>query len=229
MVFQIQNRPKYRQKIPNTVKLCFIPPLKANRLVRLAGIEPTTPWFVAKYSIQLSYSRNSHNYAMEEKNYITPAGHEQIKSELLQLLNHDRPEVVQVVHWAASNGDRSENGDYIYGKKRLREIDRRIRFLNQRLEFAVVVDNQARKSGGADAEQVFFGATVTYLNLEGIDSGKETTITIVGVDEVDLDLGHVSWVSPIAKALIKARLGDCVKIQTPTGPTEIEILDVQYH
>ena len=196
--------------------------------MRLAGIEPTTPWFVAKYSIQLSYSRNSHNYAMEEKNYITPAGHERIKSELLQLLNLDRPEIVKVVHWAASNGDRSENGDYIYGKKRLREIDRRIRFLNQRLEFAVVVDNQARKSGDADSEQVFFGATVTYLNLEGIDSGKETTITIVGVDEVDLDCGQVSWVSPIAKALIKARLGDCVKIQTPTGPTEIEILDVQY-
>ena len=196
--------------------------------MRLAGIEPTTPWFVAKYSIQLSYSRNSHNYAMEEKNYITPAGHERIKSELLQLLNHDRPEVVQVVHWAASNGDRSENGDYIYGKKRLREIDRRIRFLNQRLEFAVIVDNQVRKTGGADSEQVFFGATVTYLNLEGVDSNKETTIMIVGVDEVNLDLGHVSWVSPIARALIKARVGDCVNIQTPTGPTEIEILNVQY-
>ena len=196
--------------------------------MRLAGIEPTTPWFVAKYSIQLSYSRNSHNYAMEEKNYITPAGHERIKRELLQLLNFDRPEVVKVVHWAASNGDRSENGDYIYGKKRLREIDRRIRFLNQRLEFAVVVDNQARKSGEADAEQIFFGATVTYENLEGVDAGKKTSITIVGVDEVDLDLGHVSWVSPIAKALIKSRQGDCVKIQTPTGPTEIEILDVQY-
>ena len=198
-------------------------------MVRLAGIEPTTPWFVAKYSIQLSYSRNSHNYAMEEKNYITPAGHERIRTELLRLLNLDRPEVVKVVHWAASNGDRSENGDYIYGKKRLREIDRRIRFLNQRLEFAVIVDNAARKKGEADAEQVFFGATVTYENLEGPERGKETTITIVGVDEVDLDQGHVSWVSPIAKALIKARIGDCVKIQTPTGPNEIEILDVQYN
>ena len=197
-------------------------------MVRLAGIEPMTPWFVAKYSIQLSYSRNSHNYAMEEKNYITPAGHERIKSELLQLLNLDRPEVVKIVHWAASNGDRSENGDYIYGKKRLREIDRRIRFLNQRLEFAVVVDNQARKSGDADAEQVFFGATVTYQSLEGPDLGKQTCITIVGVDEVDLECGHVSWVSPIAKALIKARIGDCVKIQTPAGPTEIEILEVEY-
>ena len=197
-------------------------------VVRLAGIEPTTPWFVAKYSIQLSYSRNSHNYAMEEKNYITPAGHERIKKELLQLLNLDRPEIVKVVHWAASNGDRSENGDYIYGKKRLREIDRRIRFLNQRLEFAVIVDNSARKSGDADAEQVFFGATVTYAPISGLLAGKETTITIVGVDEVNLEIGHVSWVSPIAKALIKARLGDCVKIQTPTGYTEIEILDVQY-
>jgi len=165
---------------------------------------------------------------MEEKNYITPAGHERIKSELLQLLNLDRPEVVKVVHWAASNGDRSENGDYIYGKKRLREIDRRIRFLNQRLECAVVVDNLARKSGEADPDQVFFGATVTYTKLDGPQAGLETIITIVGVDEVDLDQGHVSWVSPIAKALIKARLGDCVRIQTPTGPTEIEILDVQY-
>jgi len=165
---------------------------------------------------------------MEEKNYITPAGHERIKAELLQLLNLDRPEVVKVVHWAASNGDRSENGDYIYGKKRLREIDRRIRFLNKRLEFAVVVDNSARKTGAADAEQIFFGATVTYSPLEGKDAGNETTITIVGVDEVDLEKNHVSWVSPIAKALIKARLGDCVTIQTPTGPTEIEILDVQY-
>ena len=197
-------------------------------MVRLAGIEPTTPWFVAKYSIQLSYSRNIHNYAMEEKNYITPTGHERIKTELLQLLNLDRPEVVKVVHWAASNGDRSENGDYIYGKKRLREIDRRIRFLNKRLEFAVVVDNSARKSGDADAEQIFFGATVTYSALQGEDAGKEIIITIVGVDEVDLDKGHVSWVSPIAKALIKAKLGDCVSIQTPTGPSEIEILKVQY-
>ena len=197
-------------------------------MARLAGIEPTTPWFVAKYSIQLSYSRNSHNYAMEEKNYITPAGHERIKKELLQLLNQERPELVKVVHWAASNGDRSENGDYLYGKKRLREIDRRIRFLNQRLEYAVVVDNAARKSGEADSEQIFFGATVTYAPSAGKSSDKETTITIVGVDEVNLEIGHVSWVSPIAKALIKARVGDCVKFQTPTGPTEIEILDVQY-
>jgi transcription elongation factor GreB len=165
---------------------------------------------------------------MEEKNYITPTGHERIKAELLQLLDQDRPEVVKIVHWAASNGDRSENGDYIYGKKRLREIDRRIRFLNQRLECAIVVDNAARKAGIENAEQIFFGATVSYATLEGEASGQETTITIVGVDEVDLEKGYVSWVSPIAKALIKARLGDCVKIQTPTGPTEIEILKIQY-
>ncbi len=196
--------------------------------MRLAGIEPTTPWFVAKYSIQLSYSRNSHNYAMEEKNYITPAGHERLRAELLQLLDVERPKIVEIVHWAASNGDRSENGDYIYGKKRLREIDRRIRFLNQRLEFAVVVDNAARISGEQDADQVFFGATVTYYPASGPDHGKEENITIVGVDEVDLEKGYVSWVSPIAKALIKARIGDCVRIQTPTGSTEIEILDVQY-
>jgi transcription elongation factor GreB len=165
---------------------------------------------------------------MEEKNYITPAGHERIKTELLQLLNLDRPEVVKVVHWAASNGDRSENGDYIYGKKRLREIDRRIRFLNQRLEFAVVVDNSSRKSGESESEKIYFGATVTYAPLDGTQAGEQITITIVGVDEVDLDKGYVSWVSPIAKALIKAKLGDCVSIQTPNGPCEIEILDVQY-
>ncbi len=202
-------------------------------MVRLAGIEPTTPWFVAKYSIQLSYSRNRHNYAMEEKNYITPDGHERLKTELLHLLNQARPEIVQIVHWAASNGDRSENGDYIYGKKRLREIDRRIRFLNQRLEFALVVDNSARKLGETDDAQVFFGATVTYLEVAGAADdaaqlSQETTIKIVGVDEVNLDLGHVSWISPIAKALIKARIGDEVLIQTPTGPRAIEIIAVKY-
>jgi transcription elongation factor GreB len=197
-------------------------------LVRLAGIEPTTPWFVAKYSIQLSYSRNSYNYAMEEKNYITPGGHARLRAELLELLDVERPKIVEIVHLAASNGDRSENGDYIYGKKRLREIDRRIRFLNQRLEFAVVVDNAARRSGEQDADQVFFGASVSHCSTSGPDKGKEENITIVGVDEVDLEKGYVSWVSPIAKALIKARTGDCVRIQTPTGPAEIEILDVEY-
>jgi len=165
---------------------------------------------------------------MEEKNYITPAGHKRLQVELLQLLDVERPKIVEIVHWAASNGDRSENGDYIYGKKRLREIDRRIRFLNKRLECAVLVDNAARISGEQDADQVFFGATVTYCSTSGPDLEKEENITIVGVDEVDLEKGYVSWVSPIAKALIKARIGDCVRIQTPTGPAEIEILDVDY-
>ena len=193
-------------------------------MARLAGFEPTTPWFVAKYSIQLSYSRMRQNYAMDKKNYITPIGHQALKTELLQLLDQERPEIVQVVHWAASNGDRSENGDYIYGKKRLREIDRRIRFLNQRLENAVVVNNSDRIANGGDPEQVFFGATVQYSDSEG----TETTIRIVGVDEVDLERGYVSWVSPIAKALIKARVGDTVKIQTPAGPKEIDIVAVNY-
>jgi transcription elongation factor GreB len=161
---------------------------------------------------------------MDTKNYITPAGHEALKTELLHLLDHERPEIVQVVHWAASNGDRSENGDYIYGKKRLREIDRRIRFLNQRLENAVVVNNQERIANGGDPEQIFFGATVIYTDTEGTD----TQIRIVGVDEVDLEKGYVSWISPIAKALIKARVGDTVRIQTPAGAKEIDILDVRY-
>jgi transcription elongation factor GreB len=193
-------------------------------MARLAGFEPTTPWFVAKYSIQLSYSRIRQNYAMDTKNYITPAGHEALKTELLHLLDQERPEIVQVVHWAASNGDRSENGDYIYGKKRLREIDRRIRFLNQRLENAVVVNNQERIANGGDPEQIFFGATVLYSDRDGVD----TKIRIVGIDEVDLEKGYVSWISPIAKALIKAKVGDTVRIQTPAGVKEIDILDVNY-
>ena len=193
-------------------------------MARLAGFEPTTPWFVAKYSIQLSYSRMRQNYAMDEKNYITPAGHQALKSELLQLLDKERPEIVQVVHWAASNGDRSENGDYIYGKKRLREIDRRIRFLNKRLENAVVVNNSERIANGGDPEQIFFGASVLYSDIDG----NETRIRIVGVDEVDLDKGYISWISPIAKALIKAKVGDTVKIQTPVGTKEIDILEVEY-
>ena len=161
---------------------------------------------------------------MDTKNYITPAGHEALKAELLHLLDQERPEIVQVVHWAASNGDRSENGDYIYGKKRLREIDRRIRFLNQRLENAVVVNNQERIANGGDPEQIFFGATVLYSDSDGVN----TQIRIVGIDEVDLEKGYVSWISPIAKALIKAKVGDTVRMQTPAGVKEIDILDVRY-
>jgi len=157
---------------------------------------------------------------MEIKNYITPAGHQRIKDELLHLLDVERPTVVKTVTWAASNGDRSENGDYQYGKKRLREIDRRIYFLTKRLEDAVVVDPETRE----ETDQVFFGATVTYAD----EDGQETSIAIVGVDEVDMDKGHVSWISPIAKALIKAREGDTVKLRTPTGVQEIDILSVTY-
>jgi len=154
------------------------------------------------------------------KNYITPAGHQRLKDELLQLLNVERPEVVRTVSWAASNGDRSENGDYIYGKKRLREIDRRIRFLTKRLDAAEVVDPASRPP----TDQVFFGATVRYAD----SAGCEREITIVGIDEVDPAGGRVSWISPIARAITKAREGDTVPLRTPAGVETLEILDVRY-
>jgi transcription elongation factor GreB len=152
------------------------------------------------------------------KNYITPAGYARLKAELKQLVEVERPEVVKTVAWAASLGDRSENADYIYGKRRLREIDRRVRFLIKRLESAQVVH-----SAGRDTDQVFFGATV---RLKG-ESG-EKTVTIVGVDEVDPGRGRVSWVSPIAKALLKAREGDMVTLRSPAGEEQLEILQVRY-
>jgi transcription elongation factor GreB len=154
------------------------------------------------------------------KNYITPQGYARLRAELLQLIDDERPKVVEVVHWAAGNGDRSENGDYIYGKKRLREIDRRIRFLTQRLELAEVTDPGVHHGG----DQVFFGATVTYAE----ESGQERTITIKGIDEADSAHGEVSWVAPIARALLKAREGDVVKLVTPAGAQEIEVLKVSY-
>ncbi len=154
------------------------------------------------------------------KNYMTPAGYRRIKEELLQLIDVDRPEVVRVVHWAASNGDRSENGDYIYGKRRLREIDRRIRFLTKRLDLAEVVDPSVHHG----SDQIFFGATVTYAN----EAGEENTITIVGIDEFDPLKGKVSWISPIARTITKAREGDSVTLHTPTGAEELEILAVSY-
>ena len=158
------------------------------------------------------------------KNYITPAGHQRLKDELLHLLDVERPEVVRTVSWAASNGDRSENGDYIYGKKRLREIDRRIRFLTKRLDAAEVVDPAARARSGAATDQVFFGATVHYADK----GGEEHEITIVGIDEVDLPRGRVSWISPIARALTKAREGDIVQLRTPAGVETLDILKVEY-
>lgn len=154
------------------------------------------------------------------KNYITPQGYQRIREELLQLIDTERPEVVKIVHWAASNGDRSENGDYIYGKRRLREIDRRIRFLTKRLDLAEVVDPSVHHG----SDQVFFGATVSYQN----NAGAEHTVTIVGIDELDPLKGKISWVSPVARALTKAREGDVVTLTTPAGEDELEILSVIY-
>jgi transcription elongation factor GreB len=156
------------------------------------------------------------------KNYITPHGYARLKTEVTRLLDIERPELVKVIAWAASNGDRSENGDYIYGKKRLREIDRRIHQLTARLDIAQVVDPAAR----GESDQIYFGATVTYAYVNG--GREERTITIVGVDEVDTKRGHVSWISPIAKALLKRRNGDVAILATPTGEQEIEILKVRY-
>lgn len=154
------------------------------------------------------------------RNYITPNGYSRLKQELVQLLNTERPEVVRTVSWAASNGDRSENGDYIYGKKRLREIDRRIRFLTKRLDLAEVVDPGAREA----TDQIFFGATVQYA----LADGQQNQVTIVGVDEVDPARGYVSWISPIAAALLKAHVGDRVTLRTPVGQETLEVLDVTY-
>lgn len=154
------------------------------------------------------------------KNYMTPQGHQHMKDELLRLIDVDRPEVVKIVSWAASNGDRSENGDYIYGKRRLREIDRRIRFLTKRLDIAEVVDPSVHHG----SDQIFFGATVTYEN----QAGEEHTVTIVGIDELDPLNGKISWISPVARALTKAREGDSVVLKTPAGLDELTILDVSY-
>src|SRR5574344_259237 len=154
------------------------------------------------------------------KNYMTPAGYAALKSELLSLIDEERPKVVETVRWAASNGDRSENGDYLYGKKRLREIDRRIRFLIKRLEAAQVVNPCVH----VGSDQVFFGATVTYTQ----EDGSEQTVTIVGVDEADSTQGRVSWVSPIARALLKAREGSEVLLFTPAGARTLEIVSVRY-
>ena len=154
------------------------------------------------------------------KNYITPHGYAVLRSELLDLIDNERPKVVEVVHWAASNGDRSENGDYLYGKKRLREIDRRIRFLTKRMEAAEVVDPAVHHG----SDQVFFGATVTYSDQHG----HEERIAIMGIDEADAGRGQVSWVAPIARALLKARVGDEVQLTTPGGVRVLEVLEVEY-
>ena len=154
------------------------------------------------------------------RNYITPAGYRRLREELMTLLDGERPKVVEAVSWAAKNGDRSENGDYIYGKRRLREIDRRIRFLTKRLDIAEVADPSAHHG----SDQIFFGATVTYANA----AGAERTVTIKGIDESDSLHGEVSWVSPIARALLKAREGDEVQLITPAGAERIEVVSVRY-
>jgi len=154
------------------------------------------------------------------RNYMTPEGYARLRAELFTLMDDERPKVVEIVHWAASNGDRSENGDYLYGKKRLREIDRRIRFLTKRLKLAEVVDPAVHHG----SDQVYFGATVTYVEA----SGTERTVTILGIDEADSLQGQVTWVSPIARTLLKSREGDELKLVTPAGVMLIEVLSVSY-
>lgn len=155
------------------------------------------------------------------RNYMTRRGYEVLRAELDQLVRFERPKTVEIVSWAAGNGDRSENGDYIYGKRRLREIDRRIRFLIKRIESADVVDPE-RQQG---LDKVFFGATVTIAD---VDSGEEQSWQIVGVDEADASAGRISWISPLARALLKTREGDAVRFQSPSGVREVEIVDIRY-
>lgn len=154
------------------------------------------------------------------KNYVTPAGHAALVAELRKLREQERPKVVEIVSWAASNGDRSENADYLYGKKRLREIDRRVRYLMKRIESAVPVDPKQQQA----FTQVFFGATVTYAR----EDGSEHTVTLVGIDEADLAQGKISWRSPVAQALMKAKAGDVVSLRTPAGLEEIEVVAICY-
>ena len=154
------------------------------------------------------------------KNYITPGGFARLRTELLTLMDDERPKVVEAVHWAAKNGDRSENGDYLYGKKRLREIDRRIRFLSKRLEIAEVTDPSVHHG----SDQIVFGATVRYAD----ETGDERDVTILGIDEADSTRSQISWISPIARALLKLREGDVVKLATPGGTHELEVISVRY-
>lgn len=154
------------------------------------------------------------------KNYVTPFGRSQLQDELRKLLQVERPKIVETVSWAAKNGDRSENGDYIYGKRRLREIDRRVRYLAKRLDSAIAVDPELQKN----LTKVFFGATVTYSDADN----NKVTVQIVGIDEADLAKGKISWISPVAKSLLKAEVGDTVKLRTPEGNTLLKILAIKY-
>ncbi len=158
----------------------------------------------------------------DEKNYITPEGHAAIEAEFTELLKVERPALVKVVSWAAGNGDRSENGDYIYGKRRLRQIDSRLRFLMQRMDLAVIVDPAAQQG----LEKVFFGAWVTLFSLK---DDTEHTYRIVGKDELQPSLGYISWISPLARGLLGKQIGDVVKVSVPAGDEEYEIVDVKYN
>jgi transcription elongation factor GreB len=174
-----------------------------------------------KSKVNLEKNGANNHLSAGYKNYITPDGHARLMDEFLWLMNKERPEVTAIVSWAAGNGDRSENGDYIYGKKRLREIDKRIHYLTKRLDIAEIVDPAIPRE---DETQIFFGATVTFSDPEG----SIVTVSIVGVDEIDTTKGFISWLSPMAKALIKSRQGDVVSFLTPIGVKEIEILEVKY-
>ena len=175
----------------------------------------------AKRIDDLEENRSNNQLPTGGKNYITPGGHARLMGEFLWLMNKERPEVTAIVSWAAGNGDRSENGDYIYGKKRLREIDKRIHFLTKQLDTAEIIDPTAPRE---DKMQIFFGATVTFSNQRG----KKKTVSIVGVDEIDTTKGYISWISPMARALIKARQGDIVNLHSPSGTKKIEVLEVKY-
>ncbi|MEE8222036.1 MAG: transcription elongation factor GreB [Nitrosomonadaceae bacterium] len=169
----------------------------------------------------LEENKPNNQLPIGSKNYITPGGHARLMGEFLWLMNKERPEVTAIVSWAAGNGDRSENSDYIYGKKRLREIDRRIHFLTKRLDIAEIVDPTAPRE---DKMRIFFGATVTFSNQRG----KKKTVSIVGIDEIDTTKGYISWISPMARALTKARQGDIVNLHAPDGVKKIEVLEVKY-
>lgn len=164
--------------------------------------------------------QSSDSISLNIKNYVTPNGFSELQNELRHLVSDERPKVVEVVRWAAGNGDRSENGDYIYGKRRLREIDRRIRYLTKRLESAEIVDPKLQKN----LTKVYFGATVTYIQKDG----SKKTIQIVGIDEANLENGKISWISPVAKALLKSEEGDVVELHTPQGIDKLEILSIKY-
>jgi transcription elongation factor GreB len=164
-------------------------------------------------------SRERERSAEQPKNYMTPGGYRRLQDELTRLWKVERPPVVTTVAWAAGNGDRSENGDYIYGKRKLREIDRRIRYLSKSLDRAVVVDNAGKRH-----ERVYFGATVTIAD----ESGESREVTIVGVDELEVGDARVSWRSPLARALLKAKVGDTVTVRAPRGPERVEVLAIRY-